>query len=159
MATCTCVAGYFGNFIFLEGRHLGAGNYAIASNRSRDLDVFLVILWISLFAGTLDISRKVIFNLFRDVTPYTVFQYIARGLMGMKAFSVGMVSVPGVAIHYAIWFTWPALYYAASRKLASQSGYFRSAIRWRSLPAHELHSHAVDVRAAFYESNHRGGVR
>ena len=119
MATCTCVAGYFGNFIFLEGRHLGAGNYAIASNRSRDLGVFLVILWTSLFSGTLDISDNPIFNLFRDVTPYTVFQYIARGLMGMKAFNVGMVSaLLGVAIHYAIWFTWPAIYYAARRKLA-----------------------------------------
>jgi len=77
-----------------------------------------LILRIGLIAGTLDITDNLIFNYFRGITPKMVFQYIASGLIGMKAFDAGSASVAlGVALHYAIALTWTAVFYAASRKL------------------------------------------
>ena len=76
------------------------------------------ILRITLVAGTLDISENIIFNAFRHVTPYMIFQYIASGLVGMKSFDAGMASVVlGVAIHYAIALAWTVIFFAASRRL------------------------------------------
>ena len=61
----------------------------------------LTILWIGLFAGTLDITDNLIFNQLRGITPKIVFQYIASGLIGLQAFRGGLASVAlGVAIHY-----------------------------------------------------------
>lgn len=77
------------------------------------------VLWIGLVAGTLDITDNLVFNQLRGITPKMVFQYIASGLIGMKAFQIGLASVAlGVAIHYAIALTWTAVFYAASRKFA-----------------------------------------
>jgi uncharacterized membrane protein YagU involved in acid resistance len=88
------------------------------SNSSHRRRAFPGILWIALIAGTLDISENLVFNFFRNITPYMIFQYIASGLIGMKAFDAGMASVVlGVIIHYSIAFTWTAIYYAASRKI------------------------------------------
>src|SRR5437879_4285669 len=79
----------------------------------------VAILWIGLLAGTLDITDNLIFNQLRGITPRMVFQYIASGLIGMKAFQSGLASVAlGVAIHYAIALTWTGMFYGASRKLA-----------------------------------------
>lgn len=78
-----------------------------------------VILGIGLFAGTLDITDNLIFNQFRGITPTMVFQYIASGLIGMRAFQAGAASVVlGVVLHYGIALTWTGVFYAASRKLA-----------------------------------------
>src|SRR5260370_2041969 len=78
----------------------------------------LTILWIGLLAGTLDITDNLIFNQLRGITPKMVFQFIASGLIGMKAFRDGLASVAlGVAIHYTIALIWTAVFYAASRKL------------------------------------------
>ena len=78
---------------------------------------WLTILWIGLFAGTLDITDSLIFNLWRGISPKIVFQFIASGLLGPQAFHVGAASVAlGVAIHYTIALTWTALFYFASRK-------------------------------------------
>jgi hypothetical protein len=78
----------------------------------------VTILWIGLFAGTLDITDNLIFNQLRGITPKMVFQYIASGLIGAQAFGGGLVSVAlGVAIHYTIALTWTGVFYAASRKL------------------------------------------
>lgn len=82
---------------------------------------FLVtILWIGLFAGTLDITDNLIFNQLRGITPKMAFQYIASGLIGIQASrGGGLLSVAlGVAIHYTIALVWTALFYAASRKFA-----------------------------------------
>ncbi|MHB8411574.1 MAG: hypothetical protein ACYDDI_06455 [Candidatus Acidiferrales bacterium] len=77
-----------------------------------------LILWIGLLAGTLDITDNLIFNALRGITPKMVFQFIASGLIGMKAFGAGMASVAlGVLLHYTIALTWTAIFYAASRKL------------------------------------------
>jgi hypothetical protein len=88
------------------------------TNRIRTL---LTILWIGLFAGTLDISDNLIFNQLRGITPTMVFRYIASGLIGVKAAQAGGLAlvVLGVAIHYAIAATWTVVFYAASRKLAT----------------------------------------
>jgi hypothetical protein len=78
----------------------------------------VTILWIGLFAGTLDITDNLIFNQLRGITAKMVFQYIASGLIGAQAFRGGLASVAvGVAIHYTIALTWTGVFYAASRKL------------------------------------------
>ena len=48
-----------------------------------------------------------------------VFQYIASGLIGMKAIRGGLAPVAlGVAVHYGIALIWTGVFYAATRKLA-----------------------------------------
>lgn len=75
-------------------------------------------MWIGLAAGTLDISENIIFNAFRHITPYMIFQYIASGLIDGRSFTMGAASVAlGVAIHYAIAMTWTVVFYVASRKM------------------------------------------
>jgi hypothetical protein len=79
----------------------------------------VTILWIGLFAGTLDIADNLIFNQLRGITPKMVFQYIASGLIGMQAFQGGLLSTAlGVAIHYTIALIWTGVFYTASRRLA-----------------------------------------
>jgi hypothetical protein len=86
---------------------------------TRRIKSFVTILWIGLLAGTLDITDNLIFNQLRGITPKMVFQYIASGLIGLKAFQDGLESVVlGVAIHYTIALIWTGVFYAASRKLA-----------------------------------------
>ena len=70
---------------------------------------------IGLIAGTLDISENLLFNAFRHITPAMIFRYIASGLVGPSAFrgGAGIIAL-GVAIHYAIAFTWTALYFFAA---------------------------------------------
>jgi len=85
---------------------------------TRQAHEFWTVAWIGLIAGTLDISENIIFNHFRGVTMKMIFQYIASGLLGMKAFGMGSESVAlGVAIHYAIAMTWTVIFYFVSRKL------------------------------------------
>ncbi len=86
---------------------------------ARKIRSLVTILWIGLFAGTLDITDNLIFNQLRGITPKMVFQYIASGLIGMQAFRGDLLStVLGVAIHYTIALIWTAVFYGASRKLA-----------------------------------------
>lgn len=76
------------------------------------------VIWIGLVAGTLDISENIIFNAFRHITPYQIFQYISSGLIGGNSFTMGGASVAlGVAIHYAIAMTWTVVFYLLSRRL------------------------------------------
>jgi hypothetical protein len=76
----------------------------------------VTILWIGLFAGTLDITDNLIFNQLRGITPKMVFHYIASGLIGTQASRGGLLSAAlGVAIHYTIALIWTAVFYAASR--------------------------------------------
>jgi hypothetical protein len=61
------------------------------------------ILWIGVVAGTLDITENIVFNAFREITAWRIFQFIASGLLGMESFRMGWTSVGlGVVIHYAI---------------------------------------------------------
>ncbi len=75
------------------------------------------ILWIGLVAGTLDITENLVFNHFRGISAWRVFQYIASGLIGMKSFRSGWSSVAlGVVIHYAIALTWTGIFLFAALK-------------------------------------------
>jgi len=77
-----------------------------------------VVLWIGLLAGTLDITENLIFNQLRGIRPKMVFQYIASGLVGRKAFQGGLRSVAlGVVLHYAIALIWTGIFYLASRRV------------------------------------------
>jgi len=100
---------------------LSAGEYSASVARESSAGrarKFWTVVWISLVAGTLDISENIIFNHFRGVTMKMIFQYIASGLIGMKSFGLGAESVAlGVAIHYAIAMTWTVIFYLLSRKL------------------------------------------
>lgn len=71
---------------------------------------------IGLIAGTLDITENIVFNAFRHITPWRIFQFIASGLTGAWAFHAGIVSVAlGVAIHFTIAMFWTVVYFSASR--------------------------------------------
>jgi len=90
---------------------MDSANYAPSSR-------IWTVFWIGLVAGTLDIGENIIFNYFRHVTPYMIFQYIASGLIDGRAFAMGGESVAlGVAIHYAIAMTWTVIFFLLSRKL------------------------------------------
>jgi hypothetical protein len=94
-----------------------ASGMAGASNATRVRRSWTVI-WIGLVAGTLDISENIIFNAFRHITPYQIFQYISSGLIDGKSFTMGGASVVlGVGIHYTIAMTWTVAFYLLSRKL------------------------------------------
>ncbi len=78
------------------------------------------IFWIGLVAGTLDITENLVFNQFRGISPWRVFQYIASGLIGMKSFQSGWSSVTlGFAIHYAIALTWTGIFLFAALKFST----------------------------------------
>ncbi len=80
---------------------------------------FKTVLWIGLVAGTLDITENLVFSQLRGVSPWTVFQYIASGLIGKQAFQGGSVSVAlGVVLHYIIALIWTGVFYAVARKFA-----------------------------------------
>jgi hypothetical protein len=73
---------------------------------------FTRILWIALVAGTLDITENIVFNAFRGITPWRIFQFIASGLINGRSFQLGWASVGlGVLIHYAIALIWTAIFY------------------------------------------------
>ena len=97
---------------------MGAEDYAARAAIPPRRSAFAAILWIALVAGTLDIGENIIYNAFRSVTPYMIFQFIASGLIGKAAFSAGWASVAlGVLIHYLIALTWTAIFFAATLKL------------------------------------------
>jgi hypothetical protein len=96
-------------------RNAQAGLAANASARTHGV---WTVLWIGLVAGTLDISENIIFNAFRHITPYMIFQYISSGLIDGHSFSMGAASVVlGVGIHYTIAMTWTVIFYLLSRKI------------------------------------------
>jgi hypothetical protein len=53
---------------------------------------FRTILWIGLVAGTLDITENIVFNAFRGVTPWRIFQFIASGLIDAIRFNFTVLS-------------------------------------------------------------------
>ena len=80
---------------------------------------FRTVLWIGLVAGTLDITENLVFGQLRGVSPWTIFQYIASGLIGTQAFQGGWASVVlGVVLHYIIALIWTGVFYAVARKFA-----------------------------------------
>jgi hypothetical protein len=67
----------------------------------------------------LDITENIVFNAFRGITAWRVFQFIASGLIDGRSFQLGWASVGlGVVIHYAIALTWTAIFYAAATRFS-----------------------------------------
>ena len=80
---------------------------------------FSTVLKVGLIAGTLDITDALVWNLFRGIAPVTIFQHIASGLIGVRAFGMGSISVAlGVMLHYAIAIIWTAVFYFLSRNVS-----------------------------------------
>jgi uncharacterized membrane protein YagU involved in acid resistance len=80
---------------------------------------FRTVFWIALVAGTLDITENLVFSQLRGVSPWTVFQYIASGLIGKQAFQGGWETVLlGVSVHYDVALPWTGVFYAVARKFA-----------------------------------------
>jgi hypothetical protein len=105
---------------------------------------FRTILWIGLVAGTLDITENVVFNAFRGITPRRIFQFIASGLIDGRSFQLGWASVGlGILIHYAIAFTWTAIFYIAAIRfnftVLSRRPILRLVVRHTGVWRHEFH--------------------
>ena len=82
---------------------MNSGGSVVSKIRLHQPSAFSVILRVGLIAGTLDITENLIFNELRAITPKMVFQYIASGLIGMKAFGGGTASVGlGIILHLSL---------------------------------------------------------
>lgn len=79
---------------------------------------FQPILLGGLIAGTLDLTAACVYSWLRaSVSPITVFQFIASGVLGRDSFTGGAKSaILGVALHFLIATIATALFYFASRK-------------------------------------------
>ena len=86
---------------------------------TRTVKSISTVLWIGLIAGTLDITENIVFVAFRGITPWRIFQFIASGLLGSRSFQLGWASVAlGFIIHYAIAFTWTAIFCIAATRFS-----------------------------------------
>ena len=71
-----------------------------------------------LIVGAMDITSAIIITLSRGSTVTRLFQFIASGLLGPKAFQGGVgTAALGLALHFVIAFLLVAVFYAASRYL------------------------------------------
>ena len=79
---------------------------------------FQPILLGGLIAGTLDLTAACVYSWLRaNVSPVTVFQFIASGVLGRDSFTGGAKSaIIGVALHFLIATGAAAVFYFASRK-------------------------------------------
>ena len=88
----------------------------MAINQSRS-NPLLIILVAGLVAGFCDIAYAcVFFGLRNHVPPTRIFQSVARGALGQKAFEGGMkTALLGLFFHFLIALIVAAIYYFASR--------------------------------------------
>src|SRR5947208_16513262 len=86
---------------------------------STSSNAFLAIFWGGLICGILDITQAIVAWHFQTgAKPIRIWQSVAVGLLGPKAFQGGMkTAILGGALHFFIAFIWAAVYYVASRKL------------------------------------------
>jgi hypothetical protein len=84
----------------------------MADNQSRS-GLLKVILLSGLLVGTLDMTAACInAHLSFGLSPDRVFKYIASGILGKSAFSGGIgVAALGVAMHYAVAYSWTTLFF------------------------------------------------
>jgi uncharacterized membrane protein YagU involved in acid resistance len=87
---------------------------------SRSGSAFLAIFWGGLACGVLDITQACIaWGIQNHLPPQRIFQSVASGLLGAKAFQGGATTAAlGLFLHFLIAFTWAAIYYIASRQIA-----------------------------------------
>src|SRR5262249_46762196 len=81
---------------------------------------FLAIFWGGLACGVLDITQACIaWGIQNHVPPQRIFQSVASGLLGSKAFQGGATTAAlGLFLHFLIAFIWATIYYVASRQIA-----------------------------------------
>jgi hypothetical protein len=89
----------------------------MADNQSRS-GLLKVILLSGLLVGTLDMTAACInAHLSFGLSPDRVFKYIASGILGKSAFSGGIgVAALGVAMHYAVAYSWTTLFFIIYKK-------------------------------------------
>ena len=87
---------------------------------SNSPNAFLAIFWGGLACGVFDITQAMIaFHLQAGATPERVLQSVASGLLGKSSFQGGTkTAILGAFLHFFIAFSWAAIYYIASRRLA-----------------------------------------
>ena len=80
----------------------------------------MTILLTGLLVGTLDAAAAVIQFIIPTVrNPVRIFEYIASGVFGMKAFSGGTVMVViGLFFHYFIATAWTSLFFTVYPRIA-----------------------------------------
>jgi len=83
-------------------------------------NVLLAIFWGGLACGIFDISQAMIaLRLHAGLSPARVLQSVASGLLGKAAYQGGAkTAVLGAFLHFFIAFSWAAIYFIASSRLA-----------------------------------------
>jgi len=86
---------------------------------STSSNAFLAIFWGGLVCGILDITQAMVaWHLQTGAKPIRIWQSVAGGLLGPKAFQGGIkTAFLGGVLHFFIAFSWAAIYYIASRRL------------------------------------------
>jgi hypothetical protein len=87
---------------------------------STSSNAFLAIFWGGLACGVFDITQACIgYGIQNHLAPPRIFQSVASGLLGPKAFQGGAKTAAlGLALHFFIAFCWAAGFYVASRQIA-----------------------------------------
>ena len=87
---------------------------------STSSNAFLAIFRGGLVCGILDITQAIVAWHFQTgARPIRIWQSVAVGLLGPKAFQGGMkTALLGGVLHFFIAFSWAIIYYLASRRLA-----------------------------------------
>jgi hypothetical protein len=90
-----------------------------ASQNNQDIrGLFKAIFVAGLVAGTLDIIAAMIQTLINNRTQLELFQFIASGVFGKKAFMGGLpFAFLGLLFHYVIAFSWTILLFLIYPKL------------------------------------------
>lgn len=93
---------------------------AVSAASSTASNSFLAIFWGGLGCGVFDITQAcVAFGIQNHLTPSKIFQSVASGLLGPKAFQGGArTAALGLLLHFLISVIWAAIYYVASRQIA-----------------------------------------
>ncbi|HZI56871.1 MAG TPA: hypothetical protein VFF39_08850 [Verrucomicrobiae bacterium] len=82
-------------------------------------NAFLAIFWGGLACGVFDITQACVgYGIQNHLAPPRIFQSVASGLLGPKAFQGGAKTAAlGLFLHFLIAFIWAVIYYIASRQI------------------------------------------
>jgi uncharacterized membrane protein YagU involved in acid resistance len=92
----------------------------MSSTSSHASSAFLAIFWGGVACGVLDITQAcVAWGIQNHLPPSRIFQSVASGLLGPKAFQGGAKTAAlGLCLHFLIAFIWAAIYYMASCEIS-----------------------------------------
>jgi hypothetical protein len=78
----------------------------------------MAILIGGLIAGTLDITYAITYSAWRGMTPQSLLQFVASGLLGQPSFDGGTPTAGlGLLLHYLMMLIIAAIFYGISRQL------------------------------------------